>query len=532
MPVHVEWGSSLAEERYDALTRNPSHAGHRTGMLDQDFEIVQPRAAAMVEALRAFGYSTQAALADLVDNSISAGATQVDVIFYWSGADSYIALLDNGHGMNAEELTSAMRPGSRNPLETRADTDLGRFGLGLKSASFSQCRRLTVASKKSNAASKTTRRWDLDYINRTSEWRLLKTASSGSEERLQILDGVSTGTVILWESMDRIVGDEKLDDVQAQKRFLDLAGQTERYLGMIFHRFLESNDRLVIRVNENPVAPWNPFLERHTATQWLDEEILPFRGERVRIQPFVLPHHSKMAREIHRQAAGSGGWNARQGFYVYRNRRLLVAGDWLGLPFTKEEHYKLARIRVDLPNTMDQEWQIDVRKSRARPPGVLRRDLERIARVTRERAVAIYRHRGKVVARSSSADHVFAWEKVTKHGKISYRVNREHPMVSRALTVPQKHRSDIHALLRLIEETVPTALIAIDSSERPGEHSGPFETSTDREVREVMMTVYRALLSSGLSRDEARNRISMMEAFSSHPELVASLDESLDEEQA
>lgn len=522
----------MNEERDDELTLRTVQARHHATSPDQDFDLVEPRPAAMVEALRAFGYSTQAALADLVDNSISAGATSVDVIFYWSGADSYIALLDNGHGMSTEELTNAMRPGSRNPLETRADTDLGRFGLGLKSASFSQCRCLTVASRRSRGSPAATRRWDLDYINRTSEWRLLKTASSGSVERLQILDGFSSGTVVLWESMDRIVGDEKLDDMQAQRRFLDLAGQTEQYLGMIFHRFLEGNDRLELRVNENPVVPWNPFLERHTATQWLDEEILPFSGERVKVQPFVLPHHSKMDREIHRRAGGSGGWNARQGFYVYRNRRLLVAGDWLGLPFTKEEHYKLARIRVDITNAMDQEWQIDVRKSRARPPGVLRRDLERIARVTRERAVTIYRHRGKAVARGSSADHVFVWEKVTRHGKISYKVNREHPMVSRVLAVPPQHRSDVRALIRLIEETVPTALIAIDSSERPGEHSGPFETSTDREAREVMMTVYQALLSSGLSKVEARSRLSMMDAFSARPELVASLDEYLDQERS
>ena len=129
---------------------------------------------------------------------------------------------------------------------------------------------------------------------------------------------------------------------------------------------------------------------------------------------------------------GSREWNSRQGFYVYRNRRMLVAGDWLGLPFTKEEHYKLARIQVDIPNAMDQDWQIDVRKSRVRPPGVLRKDLERIANLTRKRAVEIYRHRGKIVARSRSAGHTFAWQRKVKNGTIFYCLDRKHPLISKA----------------------------------------------------------------------------------------------------
>ncbi len=489
------------------------------------FDIVQPEAAAMAEALRAFGYSTPTAVADLVDNSISAGASLVDIKFHWSGRNSCITLLDDGHGMNEAELINAMRPGSRNPLDTRDEADLGRFGLGLKSASFSQCRRLTVASKSADRNSVATRRWDLDYINLTSEWRLLKEASPGSEDRLKGLEEVDSGTVVLWEEIDRIVGDHRVDDAPARDRFLDLAHETEQYLGMIFHRFLEGGAKLTIRINGNPVAPWNPFLERSPATQLLGEEILKFRGENITIQPFVLPHNSKIDRDTHRFAAGRGGWNARQGFYVYRNRRLLVAGDWLGLPFTKEEHYKLARIRVDISNAIDQEWQIDVRKSRARPPGVLRKDLERIARLTRERAVAIYRHRGKVVARSGSTGHSFAWQKIVKHGKIAYRISREHPLVQKALQVPREYRGDIRALLRLVEETVPTAAIAIDHSEHPDDQASPFEITTDKETQEVMVAVYRALVLSGLSREDARARLASMDDFRNYPELLAIIDE-------
>ena len=132
------------------------------------FEVVQPNAAAMIESLRALGYSTKTAVADLIDNSIYAGAPNVWVNLFWDGVDSYVAICDDGGGMNAAVLRNAMRPGSRNPLEKRDARDLGRFGLGLKSASFSQCRRLTVASKDGSGSTEV-RRWDLDYVNSTSE---------------------------------------------------------------------------------------------------------------------------------------------------------------------------------------------------------------------------------------------------------------------------------------------------------------------------------------------------------------------------
>ncbi len=294
---------------------------------------------------------------------------------------------------------------------------------------------------------------------------------------------------------------------------------------MVFHRFLEGPGKISLYVNGEPVKPWDPFLLRAAATQWLEEEVLRLRGQDVVVQPHVLPHHSKIDRETHRDAAGPRGWNAQQGFYVYRNQRLLVAGDWLGLPFAKEEHYKLARIRVDISNAMDHDWHIDVRKSRARPPGVLRDDFARVARVTRERAVAIYRHRGKVVAHTSSAGFVLPWQRKLRHGKVSYQINREHPLVSAMLSMPLPYRRTIRALLRLVEETVPSPLIAIDHAERPDEQAAPFERIPTAEVRDVLIEVYRVLRTGGASVESARERLFVMEPFRNYPELIASVDE-------
>ena len=125
--------------------------------------LAPPKASAMMEALRGLGYSTATALADIVDNSISAGASEVRLHFDWDGYDSRISILDNGRGMSDSELEAAMTLGTINPLDKRAHTDLGRFGLGLKTASFSQCRSLTVASKREGGPL-VCLRWDLDAI--------------------------------------------------------------------------------------------------------------------------------------------------------------------------------------------------------------------------------------------------------------------------------------------------------------------------------------------------------------------------------
>jgi len=173
---------------------------------DKDYEIAEPHAGAMIESLRAFGYDLRTAIADLIDNSIFAGAKNVWIYFHWNGADSYISITDDGYGMSETELYEAMRPGSKSPLEDREPSDLGRFGLGMKTASFSQCRRLTVASRK-NKQNPAIRRWDLDHVTKVDRWELLKYAAPGSEQRIEYPDGLKNGTIVLWENLDRVVGD-------------------------------------------------------------------------------------------------------------------------------------------------------------------------------------------------------------------------------------------------------------------------------------------------------------------------------------
>ena len=240
--------------------------------------------------------------------------------------------------------------------------------------------------------------------------------------------------------------------------------------------------------------------------------------------PYVLPHISKLTSEKHDNAAGIRGWNLHQGFYVYRNERLLVPGDWLGLPFAKEEHFKLARIQLDIPNSMDHEWEIDVTKSKARPPDALRKELKYIADVTRRRASEVYRHRGKVLARKAAQDFVFVWQQISRRGKFFYHINREHPLVRQAMNADRKN---VELLLRMVEETVPVPLLAITNSEHPDKHRLPFEDSLCEGVSALLRRVYDAMLESKIPRATAMERLRVMEPFDRYPELVESLAEQL-----
>ncbi len=487
------------------------------------FDIVQPAAAAMIQSLRAFGYDLATAIADLIDNSISAAAKNIWLDFLWDGEESCFVLTDDGDGMGEEQLVRAMRPGSQNPMTVRSSGDLGRYGLGLKTASFSQCKRLTVASR---AAGSTiaTRCWDLNYVSISDEWRLLHSGFIGIEDIFsKRLAPAVSGTVVVWENLDRLVQSTHADNQQDERRFLEHIHRVKDHISMVFHRFLERPNPIKIWLNDRIIKPWDPFLRNEDATQPLTKEPLIYRGKRITVLPYILPHSTRIDHETHERAAGPKGWNESQGFYVYRNDRLLVAGDWLNLGFRNEEHHKLARILIDIPNTLDADWEIDVKKSRALPPPALRDDLKRIARITRARAVEIYRHRGRVYTRRQGASEFkLVWGHKHKGGKVSYVINRDYPLV-RDVLGQARDRTKLHVLLRLLEETVPVPLIIIDHGEQPDKHNTPFESVVSDEVLNVMKEVYYALIASGLSVDDARIELGQTEPFDRYPELLATM---------
>ncbi len=482
----------------------------------------------MLEALRGLGYSTATALADLIDNSIAAGAEAVHLRFLWAGSASAIHILDNGDGMDDGELDRAMRLGERSPLEARAAHDLGRFGLGLKTASLSQCRRLTVASRKYGQTC--CLRWDLDEIAGRPDdgWYLLEDAAEGSTVHLQALEKQPRGTLVLWEVLDRIVTPEF-----REQDFLDLIDRVEQHLAMVFHRYLPGpNPRLRILINECAVAPWDPFLINHPATWSSPVQRYWSAAGLVEGQGHVLPHRDRLEPGDCERAGGPEGWTSQQGFYVYRNERLLVAGGWLwlgqGRSWTREEVHRLARIRIDIPNSADAEWKIDIRKSTARPPVELRGRLLLLAEDIRQRARRVFAHRGQIAKVDGKEPLVEAWRAESGSGGMRYRINQDHPAVQSVLEEAGPLLPQIRAMLRILEEAVPVQRIWLDTTEGKEVPRTGFVGEAPAEVMAVMEVMFRNMIQRrGLSPHLAREQLLRTEPFHQYPDLVRNLPDTL-----
>lgn len=466
-----------------------------------------PEASSMIETFRAIGYNIETAVADIIDNSISANAKKIWINFDWKGANTWLSIKDDGIGMNNDELIQAMRPGSKNPLADRSSKDLGRFGLGLKTASFSQARQLTVLSKKQNNSC-VYWTWDLDYVNQTGNWDLIKYLPDNFNENA--LADLSSGTLVIWNDIDRVVKHFKQNDNSALDKFLFIMELVKKHLAMVFHRFIESK-KIKIFFQDNEISPWNPFLPNEQATQSFSEEQL--HNGKVIIKGFVLPHKSKISEEIYKYAEGTKGWNEHQGFYIYRNERLLLAGDWLGL-FRKEEHYKLIRIQIDLPNSLDADWQIDIKKSVARPPLIYRDQIKNYATKVRAQGVEVYRHRGKTIKQTNGQKFVPLWTDHKRGDKWFYKINREHPLLDmaklQAQTEPDKA---IEMLIKFIEENIPSKSIYIKEAEEPEQQGKPFEGIDQEPIRQAMQSMFDSLIKKGKTKDEAKAIIISIDPF-------------------
>jgi len=214
----------------------------------------------LIESMRDIGYSLETALADIIDNSITSNASHIDILVPPVDTEPRLGVVDNGVGMTEDELLNAMRPGSQNPLDGRNATDLGRFGLGLKTASFSQCRKLTVVTRQNGVTSAAI--WDLDYVTKKNKWLVQIPEDITSIPWVDRLK--KRGTLVIWECLDRAVGPGKIQENLTQ-RINDVCGHLE----LVFHRFL-SKERgkrsITIKINERPLNPFDPFHSSHPAT--------------------------------------------------------------------------------------------------------------------------------------------------------------------------------------------------------------------------------------------------------------------------
>lgn len=466
-------------------------------------ETVRPHIGNFIDSLREIGYSTDVAVADLIDNSITANSSEINIHAVTKPFLSF-AILDNGNGMSENELIEAMRLAGKNKNDIREKNDLGRFGLGLKTASFSQCKKLTVVTKRDGTVS--SRQWDLNYIANNNEWLLITPSIIDNFPLFEEFKNINNGTLIVWEEIDKINPDN----------FPEMIDKLRKHLSLVFHRYLEGQapiKKVNISVNNNPVKPFNPFNLNHPATQQITSEKINIYGSSVSIQPFILPHHSKISQQEYELYATEEGYVKSQGFYLYRENRIIIYGTWWGLHKAVDAH-KLVRVRIDIPNSMDKYWGIDIKKSIARPADVIKSDLKRIISQVIEKGARPYSTRGKKIEDKSLTQF---WETYPVKENFRFAVNQNHPLYTDLLSqLDEYQQQKLKYYLKGLQAYLP--LDAIQAKLQSDPHALKQESAL---TEDDVIKLVEILRESGVSQ-EYKEALLKTEIFKNRQELFES----------
>lgn len=423
-----------------------------------------PSASSLSASMRDLGYSLDTAIADLIDNSISADASSVEIYCDLTQTEPTLAIIDDGMGMTADEVVAAMRHGAICPTRERHPDDLGRFGLGLKTASFSQCRRLMVVSAQNGLRSGA--EWNLDLVDRKDDW-IVSVPDNEEIADLPFIELLGDdGTIVIWRMLDRLFEEEtgnRREEIVNEK--LDVV---EKHLALVFHRFLagevKRRKKLTISINGHNIEAFDPFCRKNAATQVLPKELVRIGDTVVHMQPYILPHHSRLSVSEYDYYQNRSDFISNQGAYIYRNGRLMAWGDWFRL-ISKGEATKLARVQIDFTSSLDESWTIDIKKSRARPPHAVRERLRQIITRVTGRSTSVHRGRGRRLSEEIKAP---IWERYADQGHIRYALNRTHPLVQTLTNCldDDGHRN-LDVLLQSISAALPVEMIYSDYSIHP-----------------------------------------------------------------
>ena len=395
--------------------------------------INDPNASRLIYGLRDTGYNVKTAAADIIDNSIAAGASTINIdIQLMHDGRKLVYFGDDGHGMDAGEVWNAMRYGADRRPDAKS---LGKFGLGLKTASSSVCKRYSVISRKTEEQSLAKLTWDLEHVENTNAWEMLREpVTPDQEEMFEELCGPK-GTLVVWENCDRLLSKEYTPGAREQAAVKRMSEALAKHLSLVFHRFLDAGDprerNVEIRINGTPVEPWNPFYPARSEQVLAENkqnvivELFDGTEEIARMKAWILPHRRDMTPDEEKKHAKIS--NRAQGFYVYREGRLIQDGGWMEVFGAPEPHTSLLRIEFDFGYQLDEAFRIDVKKSRI----LFHPDLEDGLRKLLQ---PVYREAGKRYRRESRDD---ANQKgIVNHGSANKNIagtpNTAKPLVSGA----------------------------------------------------------------------------------------------------
>ena len=415
-----------------------------------------PPAKSLIFGLRCIGYNFSTALADIIDNSISAEAKNIKILSNPEANEPYVVIFDDGIGMGRKALENAMTLGSDREYKEDCELELGRFGLGLKSASFSQCLTLIVASKDCNKIK--AMRYDLKKIETTNEWKLDILDDDEFKELPEIdrLYEVKSGTIVIWQQFDKIEESSK----SFKESFISTMGLAKQHIEFVFHRFY---DKINFEFNGHRIEKRDPFLSGYNNSQEGRTQEILIDGNKIVVTPFVLPYANSLTEEQKKMLGNPKSIYDDQGFYIYRNKRLIIWGSWLHMNI-RSEFNKLARVRVDIPSELDSMWMLDVKKSSAKIPDRIKEQLKISVKDSIIRSKREIKYPGK----KESEAEMPLWRRVEFHGGIvKYEINKEdNPIYSQLISIlDEDQRKLLDAYLDKIEEFIPKGLIVSDNAD-------------------------------------------------------------------
>lgn len=412
----------------------------------------------LLESMRSVGYTLNTAIADIIDNSIAANARHINIQYFDHGEEPYIAIVDDGDGMDEATAIDAMQLAGYNPKLARSQHDLGRFGLGLKTASLSQARSLLICTIHDGIM--TTLRWDLDTVARTGEWslELLNDVESRSSlpEKVSNVLMANHGTCVLWRKLDKLetIAGSSLTDLD--KVMFDLTD----YLALVFHRFTypyPSDDiqQITVEVNGLKIPQRDPFLVGNpavqpTASQRVGTSRATLRGYTLPYQNHLSPADKKL---LNISEEKGKTLTDTQGFYIYRAYRLITWGSWFRM-LPRRQATKLCRVCVDIPNSLDSEWTLDIKKSTATPPKlvseVMRRYVDQLSKPSR----LVQQFRGR---KTSTDPEAPVWDVIRERdGLFRYEINQQNPYLSSFMTsLTSQQKQNFNTVVKILSETLP-----------------------------------------------------------------------------
>lgn len=464
-----------------------------------------PSAKVLINAIRSIGYSFSTAVADIIDNSISAEANKVIIESDPLDEEPFFYILDNGFGMNEEELKNAMLFGSNRDWKKENKEDLGKFGLGLKSASLSQCKNFIVASKKFGRIN--AMKFDLNVIESNNKWELQKLDNSEIDFLIGIdkLNEFKAGTIVIWNDFD------KIEKTKFEESFRDLVKNSKKHSELVFHRFYED---IEIYYNGKRIEQRDPFLSSSKATQKGRNNQIKVENTFIEITPYTLPYANTLKSEEKKLLGLSDNKKSiydDQGFYIYRNKRLIVWGSWLRMGI-RSEFNKLARVKVDIPTELDDIWMLDVKKSSAKIPDSIKDALKYSVEDSIVRSRKVIRYPGE---KEQKADFKI-WNRIKqREGNVSYEINKENPLLNTILNKLDDEGEKLFSLLlKQLEEFIPKHSIHNDNADAINIVNG-----TEKEDKKEMMEQV-VLILKNFKKDQREDMVNILVKMEQYKEIA------------